>query len=664
MKIIEKLKNILKRQKTRTQTATRKTSPLERLKSKFGGIRPTKETFVPLKKHVWLIVSLSTILLVSVLVFRNFLFTGEWPAGGDVLGWISRVYLYGNDFRWLQVWRPYSFGFVEIINLLDFFLFSTHLVFQNGEATVKVFMFSSFLFAGISVYAFAYRFTRKHVAALPASLVYLLNQWLISQLFEAHIEIVFSYAFAPLLFLFVDRALERARLKDILSAALIVTIAVTAFHAEAIVIYGTFMILFTIFYLIVPTKNDPFKSRAKRLLKVYAPLAIVVFLLSSFVTLPFLMGSRPRYYSTSYAYSLDETYIYGYKNLIDAFTLKSSEAWGYILVLDYATGIGFPGFPSIVLTFIFALAYCILLVRRDRYTLFFAFSTVLAVFMSMGPNPPFGDFFIWAWHNIPHFAVFRAISRWIMIAALSHAFFVSLFVSGVIDYVEKRMRAPVENVVFTVRASGNKNSFGRVYSVSVDAVNTVVTRFHKFLLRLGVLFLLLVFVASVFEGYYIVGHGLQVNTPPQSYLVPYLWIGSQTGNFKVVTVGQQPVDFADGAMIGGLGWTHEYGADSSFLTDKPTLQDGGWESLSRLFVDYLRNRVAPYKITDDFMKMLGAFGYRYLVIPSYASDGLREFFINQKQVHTVYNASGAVILENNFFNGPALGVTGYAVVQG
>ncbi|MBX5326793.1 MAG: discoidin domain-containing protein [Candidatus Bathyarchaeia archaeon] len=664
MKISEKLKNILKHRKTRTQTAAYRTSPLKRLKSKFGRLQLTKEAFSPLKKHVWLIVSLSTILMVSVLVFRNFLFTEEWPAGGDVLGWISRVYLYGNDFRWLQVWRPYSFGFVEIVNLLDFLLFSTHLAFQTGETTVKVFMFSSFLFAGISVYAFAYRFTRKHVAALSASLVYLLNQWLISQLFEAHIEILFSYAFAPLLFLFVDRALEQARFKDTLTSAIIVTIAVTAFHAEAIVIYGAFMILYTIFYLIVPTKNNPFKTRAKRLLKVYVPLAVIVFLLSSFVMLPFFMNSRPRYYSASYAYSLDETYIYGYKNLVDAFTLKSREAWGYILALDYATGIGFPGFPSIVLTVIFALAYCVLLVRRDRYTIFFAFSTVLAVFMSMGPNPPFGDFFIWAWHNIPHFAVFRAISRWIMIAALSHAFFVSLFVSGVIDYVERRMKVPVESVVFTVRASGNRNSFGRVYSVSVDAVNTVVRRFHKFLLRVGVLFLLLVFVTPVFEGYYIVGNGLQVNTPPQSYLLPYMWIGSQTGNFKVVTVGQQPVDFADSAMIGGLGWSHEYGADSSFLTDRPTLQDGGWESLSRLFVDYLRNRVVPYKMSDDFMKMLGAFGYRYLVIPSYASDALREFFINQKQVHTVYNASGAVILENDFFNGPALDVTSYAVVQG
>ncbi|MGQ9565285.1 MAG: discoidin domain-containing protein [Candidatus Bathyarchaeales archaeon] len=664
MKKIEKLKNILKRRKNKTQPATHKTSPLEWLKSKLGGIQLTKENLAPLEKHAWLIVSLSTILLVSVLVFRNFLFTNEWPAGGDVLGWISRVYLYGNDFRWLQVWRPYSFGFVEIVNLLDFLLFLIHLLFQNGEATVKVFMFSSFLFAGVSVYVFAFRFTRKHVAALSASLVYLLNQWLISQLFEAHIEIIFSYAFAPLLFIFVDRALEHARLRDVLSAAIIVTIAVTAFHAEAIVIYGTFMALFSIFYLIIPTKNVPFKSRTKQLLKVYAPLLVIVFLLSSFVTLPFLMNSRPRYYSTSYAYSLDETYVYGYKNLADAFTLKSRESWGYILALDYATGIEFPGFPSIVLTFIFALAYCVLFVRRDRYTLFFAFSMILAVFMSMGPNPPFGDFFIWAWHNIPHFAVFRAISRWIMIAVLSHAFFVSLFVSGVIDYVERRMKAPVESVVFTVRASGNKNSFGRVYSVSVDAVNTVVRCFHKFLHRLSVLILLLIFAAPVLEGYYIVGNGLQVNTPPQSYLTPYLWVGSQAGNFKVVTVGQQPVDFADGAMISSLGWSHEYGADSSFLTDKPTLQDGGWESLSRLFVDYLRNRVVPYKTSDNFMKMLGAFGYRYLVIPSYASDQLREFFINQKQVHTVYNASGAVILENDFFSGPALGVTGYAVVQG
>lgn len=353
MKITEKLKSVLRRKKKpkielkkpmpENKVVVRQPSRFQGFKTKLKRPRITKEAFTPCKKYAWPLASLGVILLISVLVFRNFLFTNEWPAGGDVLGWISREYLYGNDSAWLRVWRPYSFGFVEIVNLLDFFLFAVHFVFLNGENTVKVFMFSSFVLADVSAYAFAYHYTRKHVAALSASLVYMLNQWLTSQFLEAHIEIVFSYALAPLLFLSLDKALETTRLKHILASAVLLTIAVTAFHAECIVIYGAFLVLFTFFYLIVPTKDDPFITRVKRLLKVYMPLAVIVFLLSSFTLLPFLMNARPRYYSTSYAYSLDETYTYGYKTLIDAFTLKSTEAWGYIKILDY-DALGFPGF--------------------------------------------------------------------------------------------------------------------------------------------------------------------------------------------------------------------------------------------------------------------------------------------------------------------------------
>ena len=61
------------------------------------------------------------IVLIGLLVFRNFLFSCYWPAGGDILGWISRVYLFGHDLRWTYTWRPHSFGFPENIHLIDFF---------------------------------------------------------------------------------------------------------------------------------------------------------------------------------------------------------------------------------------------------------------------------------------------------------------------------------------------------------------------------------------------------------------------------------------------------------------------------------------------------------------------------------------------------------------
>ncbi len=77
------------------------------------------------------------------------------------MGFISREYLYGRDFRWLFVWRPNSFGYAEGVNLLDFFFMLLHFVAGNAVTTAKVFAFSSFIFAGFSMYAFGYCYSKK-----------------------------------------------------------------------------------------------------------------------------------------------------------------------------------------------------------------------------------------------------------------------------------------------------------------------------------------------------------------------------------------------------------------------------------------------------------------------------------------------------------------------
>ncbi|MFX1577986.1 MAG: hypothetical protein ACFFCF_12575, partial [Promethearchaeota archaeon] len=44
-----------------------------------------------------LIIDFSVIAFVAVIVFRNFIFSGGWPSGGDTLGWVAREYLFGHD---------------------------------------------------------------------------------------------------------------------------------------------------------------------------------------------------------------------------------------------------------------------------------------------------------------------------------------------------------------------------------------------------------------------------------------------------------------------------------------------------------------------------------------------------------------------------------------
>jgi len=204
------------------------------------------------------------ITLIGIAVFRNFLFSDYWPAGGDVLGWISRAYLFGHDFRWAYTWRPHSFGFPENIYIVDLFYMILHFFLDDPVFTIKLVMFLSFIFAGFSAYIFAFKYTRNNLASLSAALVYTLNQWVASQLTEAHLAILISYAVFPLIFLVFDKALETGKIKHSLLLSLCLAFLLTGFHLECVVIYGTALTLFLIVYLFYPSSKETFSLRIKK----------------------------------------------------------------------------------------------------------------------------------------------------------------------------------------------------------------------------------------------------------------------------------------------------------------------------------------------------------------------------------------------------------------
>jgi len=612
-------------------------------------------------KYGCVIIDFAIIVLIAVVIFRNLLFTSEWPAGGDVLGWISRAYLFGKDFRWLYLWHPYSFGFVEGINLLDFFFFILYMVCHDASCTTKLLMFFSFLVAGFSMYAFAYHYTRKRVAALSASLIYTLNQWFFSQFTEGHVDIIFSYSFAPLLFLLLDRALETRESKDALALTLGLSVFITGFHPECIIIYGIFLVLFAAFYVFLPMKPKNFGVRVKNLLRTLLPVVPICSLLSAFWFIPFVVNVRAYYYSSAYMYPLEDAFTWSYRNVVDAFTLRAVENLGYYLVVAVPEGLSLPDFPiSFFLVSLFGLAYCTVFFRRDRYTFFLLVSALISIFMSMGPYSPFGYTFIWAWFNIPHFAVFRAADRWVMMAALSHAFFVSILVSVLANYVKKKQQLRAGELHARTKI-WESTRIKQVY-LSFGILNRLTKKTRKFLYYCCVLLLIIILLSGFLSCWFFFSQGLQVYTPPQSYLESYEWIAERPGDYKIVTVGEGS-DFGNKGMITEVGWGHDVGWESSFIHDRPTLQDGGWEPLSRAFVSYLRFQLVPQSMTADLLEILGTLNYKYVVLPPYTSASVRDFFLNQQGGHVVYNQS-SIIVENEFYTPRIFAPAQHVVIVG
>lgn len=644
----------------------------EKLSAMLEKLKKNKGKLGTLDNRIRILIDFSIITVIGLVIFRNFIFINKWPGGGDVLGMISREYLYANDFRWLYVWRTYSFGFPEGINSFDFFLLLVYSVFKDPSITTKVSLFFFFLIAGFSAYIFAYHYTRKHVAALSAGLVYTLNQWLFSQFTEAHGDIVFSYALAPLLFLLLDRALLSGKLKDIMVLAVLSTVAITGFHPECIFIYSSFLPIFVTFYLFTPTKLNSLRVRAQRFLKVSLCVGVVSFLLSAFTLLPLLSNLSPPYYSQEYRYFLEEAVGGSFHQIADAFTLSGIEKWGYGFILSGPEDIFLPDFPATtVISILFLLAYSTILFRRNRYTYFFAFSSLFSVIISMGPHSLLGDAFVWAWFNVPHFSVFRAANRWIMMAAFSHSFFISILVSMLTEHLPKKK-------LINNEGTNSKKFLEKIQPPKLRVWLATLVDFcrglYKIFYYVGKLLLILILLIGFISCFFFVRHGLQVYSPPESYLEPYEWIASQSGNYKVVTVMRSAgewweipdsaSDFGHSGMFTDLGWGHDIGYESSFIHDRPVLQDGGWNPFSRVFVDHLRFRLARENFTDDMLKMLGTFDYKYIVIPSYATENIRNFFLKQEGAQVIYNQSGSLIIENGFYTPSIFSATQHAVVVG
>jgi hypothetical protein len=627
------------------------------------------------RRHLNMILGLAIILVITIIVFRNWIFSPQWPAGTDVLSYISREYLYGKDYKWLFVWRPNSFGYPEGVNLLDFFFMLLRFVAGNAANTAKIFAASSFALAGFAMYAFGYHCTRRNLPALAGSFVYILNGLFLTQLTEAHLDIMFSYAVAPIIFLFLDRALKTGGIKDIAASSILFGIMLTGFNPQVTYIYAPFLGLFVIINLLRPQRSVRFRDSFKFRLKILIIVCALAAVLSACFWIPFLFNVKAPYLSTTFSRgTLEDTYAYGYKDFAEAFTLAGKETGGYINVLDVTKEASLQILPvPTILLLVFAFAYVITLVLKpNRYSFFFGLSALISIIISMGPYS-FEPSFLWAWSNIPYFQTFRAISRWGLMTAFSNSFFVCVAASILVGHIQKVLRKPEEKFEVGVNLRKDLQEL-RSLRVSLPGFDKILHFRRRFLYYSAIFALVAILMSGFISTWFLFSKGLQVYTPPNDYSQPYEYLSSIPGEYKIVAVGRstndwlsasgQSMDFSGTTVLTPNGWSHDLGYQSTFIDNKPTIQDGGLSTLSTDFVNYLRFYLTGNNITRNLFKVLGAFDYKYIVIPPYTTENTRAFLMSQYGGQLIYNQSDSIILENQFYTPRIFGAGQFALVFG
>ena len=117
----------------------------------------------------------------------------------------------------------------------------------------------------------------------------------------------------------------------------------------------------------------------------------------------------------------------------------------------------------------------------------------------MGPYSYFGEIFIWAWFNVPHFAVFRAASRWIIIAALAHAYFVSNLISLLSGYLSENKSSIISHNSQTRKNKEieKKHSF-KSSNLLFGSTSLNVKKIRNFFRAMSIFLILIVFCFRIY----------------------------------------------------------------------------------------------------------------------------------------------------------------------
>jgi len=246
---------------------------------------------------------------------------------------------------------------------------------------------------------------------------------------------------------------------------------------------------------------------------------------------------------------------------------------------------------------------------------FHIFASFLGTFIAVSPSFPFLNFFyLYMFQNVHFFSIFRVPSRFFMIVALCDAYLIGVAFSGV---------------------SGLKTVVGHTKLFKLPISRT-----------LKIIAIALIALTIAFSWLQLPYTSPGNYDPNPEWIAQYDWLRAKDGDWRVDTLGGKYY-----WINTPWGMTQEYGKLSTLFTDKPVIGVPIEASSSFFFLKYLEYVVAN-NITDQWLKIVGAFDVKYVTLASYAPDqynflhyqtGIRE------GIGPVYIYRSAEVYENPYW---------------
>jgi len=557
------------------------------------------------------------IVVVLVTLFCIGLFTPGLPVGTDLLLLPLQLGFFRKHFLWFSLWLPLdSFGYPIFFGTqFNFVLFLFGSIFDAILVT-KFYVYAVFLLAAFSMYFFGCHYLNHHAASLLAAIMFVFNPIFLLEVYAGHHTIILGYAIAPLLWLTFDRALITGKIKDIILSSITFAILFITGHPQTMYIFGSFLLLFALFEFLLPRNEKGRLDALKRVAKVSLSVIILLILFSAYEIVPVLFNVMWSNVLFSLGYTIEDAYAYS----------------GLVYHILWIA------LPLLVILTVF--------LRKNRYTLFFSISSIVSSIISLGPFPPFGGIFTWAFLYVPLFNMFRVPYRFLLMTAFSASFLTGFVVT------KESTRLRRHNL-----GSMQKKS-KRIFFAS-----------KRILITLA--FAGMIVGSGFYVAYGAFGFPLTTYAFPDSYTRTYEWIGQQPGDYRILTV-PYPAHYVNSSLMTGInrGWVWDPPVYGQAIHGKVVVTGYGGTVDTSDFLSFLGSQIL-YNRTDDMMKVLGAFNVKYVTVHPYPfrdepelTESIKAFFAFQKGLTLVYQSDNITVLENKFWTPHIFSTENYALISG
>jgi hypothetical protein len=556
-----------------------------------------------MRVHTWLaslIILISSIIVLSQVLFRSGLtFYGDFSVPITLESYSHIIQMPNTD---PNMWFTYMFPFFASVSALHFSI----------EALIKLMLLAGLFLTGFSTYLAVNKILKDRqstkkariaLASLVASFFYMFNPWSMDRI--GHYFLWTSYAFAPLVLLLAIRITQQDKLnyKLIFLTSLIWSISSTSpFGALS----NTMLLFSWILYSAVLTTPSRQYSKIAVYFKALVLTSSLYLLFNAHWILPYITLSMTQIVKPQYLLSWQ---------VVESLSRNSNFPNVITLVANWWPQVQYWPNPPLYVPWILTSillplsAVTVLLLRRDKYTIYFSFMYIISILLSMGPNGPFPEIYKWMVFDAPLSNaigwVFRDPNKWNSLTALAYSFFLGIFLYEMFSRNFKPR---------------NVNSISRFRYLKKHAKSLLVV-------------LMIVTSITLYMGPTVFGYFTQIYRPatvPQEYYDANNWLKNQTGDFRVLWL----TPLSHGTLINGMfrySWTPDKpytSALDSGSSSKPSMAPTTYEA--QRYTDFLYESIMEGRV-DEYLTPLGI---KYIV---YHNDILGAETQGQQDIKNLMN---------------------------